>query len=181
MVSSIDHDTDSSEEYIATLTMKQSVSEVYLEENDPKPHASMKINGRLETFLLDSGATVNVLSKKTLEELFSKNVVRKIEETNATLVMYNGSEIKPTGKVRLQVINPKNLKKYSVEFMIVKENCNSVLGARASQQMKLLQVISANIFEVKNKPNTVPVCQQPLSKEWLTTQYPEVFEGLGTP
>ena len=38
MVSSIDHDTDSSEEYIATLTMKQSVSEVYLEENDPKPH-----------------------------------------------------------------------------------------------------------------------------------------------
>ena len=180
MVSSIDHDTDSSEEYIATLTMKQIVSEVYLEENDPKPHASMKINGRLETFLLDSGATVNVLSKKTLEELFSKNVVRKIEETNATLVMYNGSEIKPIGKVRLQVINPKNLKKYSVEFMIVKENCNSVLGARASQQMKLLQVISANIFEVKNKPNTVPVCQQPLSKEWLTTQYPEVFEGVGT-
>ena len=113
MVSSIDHDTDSSEEYIATLTMKQSVSEVYLEENDPKPHASMKINGRLETFLLDSGATVNVLSKKTLEELFSKNVVRKIEETNATLVMYNGSEIKPIGKVRLQVINPKNLKKKS--------------------------------------------------------------------
>ena len=38
MVSSIDHDTDSSEEYIATLTMKQSVSEVYLEENYPKPH-----------------------------------------------------------------------------------------------------------------------------------------------
>ena len=143
MVSSIDHETDSSEEYIATLTMKQSVSEVYLEENDPKPHASMKINGRLETFLLDSGATVNVLSKKILEELFSKNVVRRIEEINATLVMYNGSEIKPIGKVRLQVINPKNLKMYSVELMIVKENCNSVLGARASQQMKLLQVISA--------------------------------------
>ena len=64
-----------------------------------------------------------------------------IEETNATLVMYNGSEIKSIGKIRLQVINPKNLKKYSVELMIVKENCNSVLGARANQQMKLLQVI----------------------------------------
>ena len=64
--------------------------------------------------------------------------------------------------------------------MIVKENCNSVLDARASQQMKLLQVISANIFEVKNKPNTVPVCQQPLSPEWLMTAYPEVFEGVGT-
>ena len=94
--------------------------------------------------------------------------------------MYNGSEIKPIGKIRLQVINPKNLKKYSVEFMIVNENCNSVLGARASQQMKFLQVILANISQVKNKLNTVPVCQQPLSKEWLTTQYPVVFEGVGT-
>ena len=174
MVSSID--TDSSEEYIATLTMKQSVSEVCLEENDPKPHASMKINGRLETFLLDSGATVNVLSKKTLEELFTKNVARKIEKTSATLVMYNGSEIKPIGKIHLQVINPKNLKKYSVEFMIVNENCNSVLGARASQQMKFLQVILANISQVKNKLNTVPVCQQPLSKEWLA--YYSISGGL---
>ena len=123
MVCSVDQDTDSSEGYIATLTMKQSVSQVYLGENDPKPRASMKINGRLETFLLDSGATVNVLSKRTLEELFSKNVARKIEKTNATLLMYNGSEIRPIGKIRLQVINPKNVKKYSVEFMIVNENC----------------------------------------------------------
>jgi hypothetical protein len=82
--------------------MKQSVSEVYLAENDPKNHATMKINGRLETFLLDSVATVNVLSKKTLDEFFSKNVVGKMEATNATLVMYNGSEIKPIGKTRLQ-------------------------------------------------------------------------------
>ena len=34
MVSSIDHDTDLSEEYIATLTMKQRVSEIYLIENN---------------------------------------------------------------------------------------------------------------------------------------------------
>lgn len=91
-----------------------------------KPHALMKINARLETFLLDSRATANVLSKKTLKELFNNNVAREIEETNATLVMYNGSEIHQL-EFRLQLINPKNLKKYSVEFMTVKENCNSVL------------------------------------------------------
>ena len=33
---------------------------------------------------------------------------------------------------------------------------------------------------MNNKPKTGPVCQQPLSKEWLTTQYPEVFERVGT-
>ena len=143
-----------------------------------KPYASMKITRRLETFLLGSGSTVNVLSKKLKNNHLGKMWRERFsQETNAKLVMYNGSEIKPTRKTRLQVVNPKNLKKLSVEFMIVKENCNSVLGARASQQMKLLQVISANIFEVKNKSNTIRVFQQPLSQNWLTKEYPKVFEG----
>ena len=65
--------------------------------------------------------------------------------------------------------------------MIVKENCNFVLGARASRQMKLLQVTSANIFKVKNKLDTVPVCQQPLSPQerLYTTEYPEVGKRVG--
>ena len=57
----------------------------------------MKIKARLETFQLDSRATANVLSKKTLKELFNKSVAREIEKTNAALVMYNGSEFKPIG------------------------------------------------------------------------------------
>jgi hypothetical protein len=84
MESGVDHDTDSSEEYIAMLTIKKDVSEVYLEENNPKPYASMRINGRLETFLLDSGVTVNVLSKRTLDQFFKKAVDKKIEKTNTT-------------------------------------------------------------------------------------------------
>ena len=39
MVSGIDHDTDSSGEYMAILTMKQSVSKVYLGEKYSITHA----------------------------------------------------------------------------------------------------------------------------------------------
>ena len=142
MVSSVDHDTDSSEEFIAMLTIKEDLSEIHTDEDKVKPYASMKINDRLETFLLDdSGATVNVISKKTLDQLFRKPSQKRIEKTNTTIVMYNRTEIKPVGKIRLQVINPKNLlKKYSVEFLVLEENCKSILGLRASQQMRLLQV-----------------------------------------
>jgi hypothetical protein len=96
--------------------------------------------------------------------------------------MFNGTEIKPVGKTRLLVINPKNLKKYSVEFMVVKENCKSVLGAKAmiSLQIKLLQVNKENIFAFKSLHDTIsPVQSQPLTEEQLTREYAEVFEGVG--
>ena len=125
-------------------------------EDKAKPYASMNINDRLETFLLDSGATVNVMSKKTLDQLFRKPGRKRIEKTNTTLVMYNRTEIKPVGKIRLQVIHQKNLKKYS-EFLIVEENCKLILGVRASQQMKLLQVNKESIFASQTVPATRPV------------------------
>ena len=179
IVSCVDYDTDSSEEFIAMLTIKEDISDIHTDEDKAKPYASMKNNDRLETFLLDSGAIVNVMSNKTLDHLFRKPGRKRIEKTNTTLVMYNTTEIKPVGKIRLQVINPKNLKKYSVEFLIVEENCKSILGVRASQEMKLLQVNKENIFASKTVPATRPVQPQPLTKEQLTSEYAKVFEGLG--
>lgn len=102
MVSGVDHDTDLSEEYISMLTIKENINEVTSNDNKSKPAASLMINGTLETFLLDSRASVNVVSKKVLEQLFTK-LVKKIQNTNTTLVMYNGSEVKPIGKTRFQL------------------------------------------------------------------------------
>ena len=142
MVSGVDHDTDLSEEFIAMLIIKEDISEIHTDKDKVKPYACMKINDRLENFLLDSRATVNVMSKKRWTDCLGN-----LAEKGSTLVMYNRTEIKRVGKIRLQlqVINPKNLKKYSVEFLIVEEDCKSMLGVRASQQMKLLQVNKENI------------------------------------
>ena len=43
MVSSIDNDTDSSEEFIAMLTIKEDLREIHTDEDKVKPYASMKI------------------------------------------------------------------------------------------------------------------------------------------
>ena len=115
------------------------------------------------------------MSKSTLEGLFRKPI-KKLEETNTTLVMYNGSEVKPVGKTRIQVINPKNQNKYSVEFIVEKENCKSILGAKASQLMNLLIVNKENIFTAESSIKEVP---RFITKQQLIEEYPEVFQGQG--
>ena len=49
--------------------------------------------------------------------------------------MWNKSELKPEGVTRVTIPNPRNDKKYSVEFVVVKEELTPLLGAKASQHM----------------------------------------------
>jgi hypothetical protein len=72
----------------------------------------------------------------------------EIEKSSQTLVMFNGTETNPLGKKRLTLKNPKNNKKYNVEFVIVKADVKPILGARAIQQMKLVTVNQENILNL---------------------------------
>ena len=67
-------------------------------------------------------------------------------KTSVTLVMYNQSEVKPFSKKRSRVVNPKNRKKYSIEFLIVKGTCKSILGLRATEHPQLLTINKQNIL-----------------------------------
>ena len=44
--------------------------------------------------------------------------------------------------------NPKNSKKYNVEFVVVKGNYTPLIGSRASQQMNRVTVHQENIQQV---------------------------------
>ena len=136
----------------------------------------MLLNGQEETMHLDSGATVNVLSQETYQRLYGVDSLKSLDPTNTVLVMYNKSEEKPLGKKRVQVVNPKNAKGYSVEFVIMKGRARSLLGAKASQQMKLLTVNPDNILAIDvddQKPDT------PLTREQILQEYSDVFKREG--
>ena len=45
--------------------------------------------------------------------------------------------------------NPKNDKKYSVEFMAVQENLTPLLGAGAIQRMGIVEIHNENFEQVK--------------------------------
>lgn len=48
------------------------------------------------------------------------------------------------GTCCLIIPNPKNRRKYSVEFIVVKENLTPSLGAKEIQQMELIEVYAEN-------------------------------------
>ena len=91
-------------------------------------------------FLIDTGSTVNVLPISYQPPDIPLNPVNK------TLYSWNNSTVTALGSCRHSVKNPVNNKKYSVEFIVVKENLMPILGLRATQAMKLVTV-NDNSFE----------------------------------
>ena len=78
------------------------------------------------------------------------------------------TELKQEGR------NPKNKKRYSVEFEVIKEELTLLLGAKASQHIGLLELYPEN-FVRSNATNTVKANVQ------LIKEYDDVFEGdIGT-
>ena len=180
-----------SNKYIACVELKESVYAVEVSQNKDKVFATMLLNDRHIRFQLDNGATVNVISQNDYSEVYGKESLLSLETTSATLAMYNKSEEKPLGRKRVRVVNPKNGKKYSVEFVVVKKGCTSLLGAKASQQMGLLSVNRNNILAIETQSAEKVESSTSLhhimglrynalmSKESMLGEFSDVFAGEG--
>ena len=55
--------------------------------------------------------------------------------------MHNRAEEKPIGKKRVQVVNPRNGRKYRLEFVVVKGIGKPLLGLRVGEQMQLISMV----------------------------------------
>ena len=114
-------------------------------------------------FQIDSGASRNVIP--------ARYVQGELLPTPIKLKMWNQSIISSLGKCRIKLRNPVNQKKYSVEFIVVKEDLLPLLGKRAAEQMDLMVVNYDNMKPV-HKLTTVSS---------IVNQYQDVFTGeLGT-
>ena len=86
------------------------------------------------------------MADKTVKNLYGEIGLDDMEKTSVTLVMYNKSEVKPVGKKRFKVVNPKNKKKYNIDFLIVTGACKSLLSLRVSEHLQLLTINKQNIL-----------------------------------
>ena len=134
-------------------------------------YAKMLINKKPIKFHIDCGVTVNVLPSKYVNKA-------DIKPTKRVLQMWNKTELKPEGICRTTIHNPKNRKKYSVEFIVVKENLTPLLGAKAIQHMELIEVHEENFEKVATAKIASTKAQ---TAEEIIVEYSNVFEGdLGT-
>lgn len=146
------------------------------EENEKKTqlYAGMLLGKDLVKFQIDCGASCNVIPIS----LLSPDI--KLEDTKTVLIMYNQSKVRPLGKCKLKVRNPRNHKLYRLEFQVVDNNCTvPLIGKRASEAMKLIKVHYENILAIDSIVTTEKPATSQWSLEQIKTEYADVFRGDG--
>ena len=158
-----EYSDDSEVELIQTV---ETVGQIITSKNKKSIFAEMEIGANPVRFQVDCGATVNILPKKYVGS-------NKIEKTSKVVQMWNRDKLKPEGTCRLIVKNRKTKKKYSVEFIVVKESLTPLIGASAAQQMKLITVNTDHFKQV----NILTESQMGEDKNDIFKSYADVFDG----
>jgi transposase InsO family protein len=104
--------------------------------------AKMVVNNHNLIFEIDSGAEVNTIQQKYVPQ-------DQIKPTKISLTMWNNTLEKPIGEARLNVRNPKTGRTDVVNFVIVPDNFNCLLGVHAIQELDLLTINTEN-FNIAN-------------------------------
>lgn len=103
----------------------------------------MLMNKKLVNFQIDCGPTCNIIPLHLL------NTDVQLEKTEKVLVMYNKTKLRPLGKCKVKIRNPRNDKLYRLEFQVVDQKDRiPLLGRRASEGMQLIKVQYENILTI---------------------------------
>ena len=129
----------------------------------------MLINEKPVKFHIHCGATVNVLPIKYVN-------AKDIKPSKRVLQMWNKTELKPEGTCCVTLHNSKNRRKYSIEFIVVKENLTPLLGAKVIRQMGLIKVHEEN-FEKVAATKTMDKASGTKTAREIIEEYKDVFEG----
>ncbi|KAK7891393.1 hypothetical protein WMY93_023356 [Mugilogobius chulae] len=102
------------------------------------------------------------------------------ENCKAIAVMYNGSKVKPLGKCKVKLRNPRNQKLYQLEFQVVDRDCTvPLIGKRASEAMKLIKVHYENIMAIDSIVTKEEDTKGQWTLEQIKTDFADVFTGDG--
>lgn len=173
-----ENDSDSCEDIMTVTAVEQGAEEVnQIRQKQSKPEqlfAGMMIDNNIVNFQIDCGATCNIIPINLL------NPDVKMEHTDKVLVMYNKSRLCPLGKCKVKMTNPKNMKKYRVEFQVVGEDSKTpLLGRRASEAMKLIQVQYDNIYALDSIVTNEPFNNDTWKLGEIKSEFHDVFSGDG--
>ena len=156
---------------ILSLSSQNAVTTVEMSEFKSKIFAHIEIEDVLVKMQVDSGASCNVLPRKFLP----KGTV--VDITEVKLTNYSKASIKVQGVAKIQFRNPKNQKKYHVQFVVIDEDYTPLIGSTSAQEMRLITVQHENILNVNQ--TVVKTDCQGLTMEEVTASYSDVFKGLG--
>ena len=76
------------------------------------------------------------------------------QPSHTNLVMLNKSELKPLGRVKVEILNPKNEQCLLVEYTVEPSGHSAFLGAETVQQFGLITLNADKIMSLSDEPTT---------------------------
>ena len=170
-VHTVESDDDYDEIKTVELNPVDEINAVAARKFPKRLFATINVGKTPVRFQLDSGASCNVISAKTLENCSGEVELKK---TTKRLSMYNRTTVQPLELCQLELCNTKNGNVYQVEFTALRQDCTPLLGSETTQEMDLIQVRFENILSLDLSSE-----DKPLTKESLIAKFPDVFNGTG--
>ena len=106
---------------------------------DTRVYAKMKVNDCTVRFQIDSGANVNTICQKYVKR-------SQVSEPKCKLYMWNNSQQKVLRETLLDVYNLGIKKTYTVNFTVVENHLQPLLGVQMCEQMDLITVNENNFI-----------------------------------
>ena len=157
------------EENISDSEMEFFVDSIDTGKQDSKYKLSVKTNGKLVLFKLDTGSDVNILSQNK----------PKLQSTKAKLTSYSGDNIPVNGACILNLEHKD--KCHKPLFIVTKDNVIPILGEKALDRLGLIK----RVFTIENincqskKTEMEREADGEKSTNAIVEQFKDVFIGLG--
>ena len=137
-------------------------------------YSRLEIDGKKIRFLLDCGATANLIPESMIRAMGRS---KELRSTTAKLRMFDGTELLTSGAINLPVKHPRTMKIHQLDFYVATKHEQPLLGFKACRALDLLRVVDENICVV-GPPATIdePTC---LTEAVVLQEYPDLLEGVG--
>lgn len=147
------------------------MKEFSVSEGKNNANIRLQIEGNQLQFLIDSGASVNVIDKKTFDQI---NTSKKIlQKSNAKVFPYgSNTPLKIIGKVDLNLTVGSKI--HAVEFQVIPGKGRTLLGRKSATELGLLQIglINTVSAECTNQG-------QSQECEAILRSFEDRFQGIG--
>lgn len=136
------------------------------------------VDGRKVKFLLDCGATVNLLPRSVTTSMGRTD----LRPPRSTLRMFDGNELRTVGILTASLQHPRTKVSLDVDFYVTDREI-PVLGIEACRRLDLIRIVEDNICEVieadkpYSSPTPSPTLQGRLSEADVFAQYGDLFDG----
>ena len=130
-------------------------------------YEDLRIESKTVKFQLDTGAKVNVISDKVIQDL---DIECHYEKTLVKLKSYSGHQIPTKGVVTLPY--EYKGKVFHVKFHVIEIEAPSVLSGQTCKEMGLLaRIHSLQQHNIPERPTDLD--------QSILVEYPDLFQGLG--